>query len=533
MNFNKISMRPLIKLSSLAGACLLVVMVGCNDFLDQVNYTSAVEDSQYYNTLEECNTTTKVAYRFIDYSSWWETLNWRYLSGEASSDNAWLGNTEGAVAEFQEVGHYNISPGNVRNEAHWIMTYKSIGRFNSMMEGISRAPIDENSKKQFLAELKFLRAWCYFDAVRNWGGVPLVLKVYSPRVHLPRSTAEQVYQQIITDLKECAEILPKKSEYPPADIFRASKGAALTLLAKVYLYTENWPEAELAAEQVMNLGDYNLEPNFGTLWDYNYRNGVESIFEIQNASSASPDLPYNDFQKMLQASPDGGWRWFSVTSHLERAYKVQGDSIRLQWTINRHGLPVVGDPDKPVYNAGTRSQTKSGRYSRKHYVPVARRPANGRVALNNKILRFADVLLMHAEACAMQQKTDEALASLKRVRDRVNLTTDMTLQGWDLIWAVREDRRLELAFEGDRLYDLRRWKDENGQPYINSVFGPNGSFVKYNTEISTDSWELGNTGEPQNKGYNFDPDVHRLWPIPTSQIVASEGAVEQNYGYHN
>jgi hypothetical protein len=531
MNKQRFFMRPIQKLLSLAGMCVLAVASGCNDYLDQVRYTSEVEQSQYYNTVEECNASTKVAYRFIDYSTWWETLNWRFLSGEAASDNAWLGNTSGPTAEYLDVGHYTITPGNVRNEAHWIMTYKSIGRFNSIMEGITEAPIDEGNKKLFIAELKFLRAWCYFDLVRNWGGVPIVLKIYPPEVHLPRATAEEVYEQIVTDLTEASAILPKKPEYPSADKFRASKGAALTLLAKAYLYTEDWVNAELTAKQVMNLGDYDLEPAYGNLWSYTYRNGIESVFEIQNGSSASPNLPYNDFQKMINAAPDGGWTWYSISSNLEKAFKSEGDSVRLQWTINRHGLPVIGDPAKPSFNAGARNTTKSGRYSRKHYIPVAQRPANGRPALNNKILRFADVLLMHAEACAMQNKHSEALASLKRVRDRVNLTTNMSLTGWDLINAVRKDRRLELAFEGDRLYDLRRWKDETGQPYINSVFGPNGSFVKYNTIISTDSWELGNTRESQDKGIRFDPAIHRLWPIPNSQIISSEGAVDQNFGY--
>ncbi|HEX8041163.1 MAG TPA: RagB/SusD family nutrient uptake outer membrane protein [Chryseosolibacter sp.] len=524
-------MKPIRKVLSIAGVCALAVLGGCNDFLDQVRYTSEVEQSQYYNTVEECNASTKVAYRFIDYSSWWETLNWRFLSGEASSDNGWLGNTSSPNAEYLEVGHFTLGPGNVRNEAHWIMLYKSIGRFNSMIEGITNAPIDEGSKTQFIAELKFLRSWCYFDLVRNWGGVPIVLKIYTPDVHLPRSTAQEVYAQIVADLREAASVLPKKSEYPSADKFRASKGAALTLLAKTYLYMEDWANAELAAKQVIDLGDYDLEASYGTLWGYNYRNGIESIFEIQNGSSVSPNLPYNDFQKMINAAPDGGWTWYSISSDLENAFKSEGDSVRLQWTINRHGLPVAGDPDKPKFNAGTPIQSKSGRYSRKHYIPVAQRPANGRPALNDKILRFADVLLIHAEACAMQNKTAEALASLKRVRDRVGLTTDMSLTGWDLINAVRKDRRLELAFEGDRLYDLRRWKDESGQPYINSVFGPDGSFVKYNTEVSTDSWEVNNLREPQDKGIHFNPAVHLLWPIPTSQIIASEGAVTQNPGY--
>ena len=88
-----------------------------------------------------------------------------------------------------------------------------------------------------------------------------------------------------------------------------------------------------------------------------------------------------------------------------------------------------------------------------------------------------------------------------------------------------------MAYEGDRLYDIRRWKDENGKPVISSIMGPNGSFVKYNTEVSTDPYETKNTTEAQNKGFNFKEDTHMLWPIPANQILLSEGAMKQNFGY--
>jgi hypothetical protein len=107
----------------------------------------------------------------------------------------------------------------------------------------------------------------------------------------------------------------------------------------------------------------------------------------------------------------------------------------------------------------------------------------------------------------------------------------MDLSGWDLINAVRKERRMEMAFEGDRLYDLRRWKDQSGKPVIEDVFGPNGSFVKYNTQTSTDYYETNNTIEEQDKGIHFDPAVHLLWPIPNSEIVASGGVITQNPGY--
>lgn len=511
---------------SLAGA------TGCN--LDQAPYGSSIVSDEFYTSDEQCNSATQVAYRYINYSSWWEILNWRYLSGEASSDNGWIGNTYQSHPTYDAAAHFFIDAANDRNEAQWINLYKSIGRFNSTIEGISTAPIADAGKKQYIAELKFLRAWCYFDLVRNWGGVPLVLKVLPPNEHPGRASAQEVYGQIMNDLTESAGILPKKSAYAAPQRFRASRGAALALMAKISLYMEDWAKAENYAQSVINEGDYNLEPQFSDLWQYTYRMGQESIFEIMNGSSQVPALPYNEFAVVLNSAGDGGWGYYSVTSDLENAYKSEGDSIRLQWTINRHGLPVAGDPNAPSFDGRpfpAQAHSKSARFSRKHYVPKSQRPSNGRSALNDKIIRFADVLLIHAEACAMQQKSGLALASLKRVRDRVDLETDMSLTGWPLINAVRKERRLELAYEGDRLYDIRRWKDASGVPVINSLFGPNGSFVKYNTETSTDPFETGNTTEAQDKGAKYDPKIHSLWPIPASQVLLSEGAVKQNPGY--
>jgi starch-binding outer membrane protein, SusD/RagB family len=516
----------------------LLAVASCKkSFLDQPPYNASIVETQFYTTFDQCNSSTKVCYRYVDWDAWWQTQNWRFLSGEAASDNAWIGNTyQSTHASWDAVAHYTIDPGNDRAEGHWVMLYKSIGIWNSSIQGITKAPIDENSKKQFIAELKFLRAWSYFDLVRNWGGVPIVTEILAPTTHVARSSVKDVYDLIINDLKESANVLPRKSQYPAADRFRASKGAALALLAKTYLYAEDWVNAEATAKQIIDLEDYTLETAFGNLWSYTYKNGAESIFEIQNASSQQPALPANGYVVPMNSVADGGWGYISVTSDLENAFTSEGDSIRLQWTINRPGLPVAGDPNNTKFDgrgftgSGTAS-SKSARFSRKRYVPKAQRPANGLYALDDIILRFADVLLIHAEAAAMQNHTAEALSSLKRIRDRVSLPTNMTLTGWDLINAVRKERRLELALEGDRLYDLRRWKDQGGKPVINSILGPNGSFVKYNTQLSTDYWEVNNKTEPQNKGINFNPAIHLLWPIPNSEIIASEGAVEQNPGY--
>lgn len=523
--------------SFLISICIIVSLVafsGCKKSLLTVNNNdSNIESSLYFTDLQQCNTSTQVCYRFVDYDSWWQIYNWKFLSGEAASDNGWISNTyQSTHATYDAVAQYTLDAGNDRNEAMWIMRYKSIGIFNSAIEGIQGAPIDDGDKSKFISELKFLRAYCYFDLVRNYGGVPLVLKIYPADTHLPRNTVNEVYDQLITDLKEAASVLPKKSQYPASDKFRVSKGAALALLAKIYLYKEDWANAEVTAKQVMDLGDYSLETSFGDLWSYTYKNGQESIFEIQNASSSTPNLPSCPLY-LMNSTGDGGWGYYGVTSDLENAYLSEGDSIRMVWTINRQGKPVAGDPNNLSFDGRgyPANQSKSGRFCRKWYVPKSQRPSNGLYSRDDIILRFADVILIHAEACAMQNKNAEALASLKLIRDRVGLTTDMSLTGWDLINAVRKERRLELAFEGDRLYDLRRWKDQAGKHVIEDVLGPNGSFVKYNTETSTDYYETNNKLEPQDKGIHFNAAIHLLWPIPNSEIVASGGVVSQNPGY--
>lgn len=516
---------------ALAGTGLL--QTGCKKtFLDQQPYNNQIQVSQYFQTFDQCNTSVQVAYQYVLFNDWWQRQNGRFLFGEAATDNAWIGNTyQASHATWDACAWYTLDASNDRIEGHWVMTYKAIGIFNSTIEGIQgSAAVDDATKKKLIGELRFLRAYMYFDLVRNFGGVPLVTKTLSPSTRIPRSTDKEIYAFVINELKDVAPLLSQKSQYGAPDKFRASKGAALAMLAKAYLYTEDWANAETTAKQCMTLGDYTLETSFGNLWNYNYKNGAESVFEIQFNSQQTPSgIPDNKYITPMNSTADGGWGYISVTSDLENAFKSEADSIRLQWTINRHGVAVAGETSR-IFD-GRPSQSKSARFSRKRYVPVAQRPSNGRFGFNDLLIRYAEVLLIHAEACAMQDKAPDALASLKLIRDRVSLPTDLTLKGQALIDAVRKERRLELALEGERLYDIRRWKGTDGKPLINSIFGPNGSFVRYNTIVSTDVYEKSNTAEPQDKGKNFQPGKHNLWPIPAVEIAASEGVVTQNPGY--
>ncbi len=509
----------------------LGVIAGCKkDFLDQKANVSSVQSDTYYNSVSEVKDATTAQYAYIDNSDWWQEQWWRQVSGEAASDNEWIG-LNGGQGTAVQAAHYTLNPENDRVEAHWIMTYKSIYGFNATMQGIEKSTVDETVKSRSLAELKFLRAFQYWDLVRNWGDVPLITKTLSPTENTyTRTSAADVYKFIKQDLTDAIQVLPMKSEYDSSNKFRVSKGAAQALLAKIDLYTEDWAGAASMADQVINSGQYSLEPFFGNVWATTNYNGKESIFEIQyQYSSQYPNLG-NIFPTTSMSPAEAGWGYFTPTSDLENAFKAQGDSVRLNWTIMRNGFPVVGDAANPKFDA-VPAREKSARFNRKIYIPRGERTPNGRFSKDHIYLRLADVYLIKAEASAMLMQNAPALAALKVVRDRVGLTTDMGLSGWNLINAVRNERRLEMALEGDRLYDIRRWKDQSGQPVINSLMGPNGSFVKYNTQISTDPYETTNLNEPQNKGYEFVAGKHNLWPIPSKEIIASEGRITQNPGY--
>ena len=296
------------------------------------------------------------------------------------------------------------------------------------------------------------------------------------------------------------------------------------------MYTENWSEASELADQVISSGDFTLETEFGNIWSMTNYNGRESIFETQFQFSVQNPTIGNYFPTTAMSPAESGWGYFTPTSDLENAFKEQGDSVRLNWTIMRHNFPVAGDPANPKFDARPASE-KSARFNRKVYIPRAERTAGGRFSKDVIHLRLADVFLIKAEAAAMLMQSGPALAALTAVRDRVGLTTDRSLTDWTLIDAVRKERRLEMALEGDRLYDLRRWKDQSGVPLINKVMGPNGTFVIYNTNQSTDIYEKGNLNEAQNKGFSFVPGKHNLWPIPSKEIIASEGRILQNPGY--
>jgi hypothetical protein len=268
------------------GLSLSLGAQSCKTFLDVSPQGQQTTDN-YYSNADECKAAVMGCYALSDQDDWWKIDRSR-MFGDAGSDDAWKGNAiAGDQREFGDFARFFWLPNNEWFDNRYTFIFQAIGNCNASLVGIDKAPIDAALKQQLMGELKFIRAYNYFELVKGYGGVPLVLTPVSPAeaIAIPRATAAACYTQIIKDLQEAAAALPEKNARNSADKGRATKGAANAYLAKAYLFTEQWALCQTAAETVINSGQYNLNDEFSRVWNVNNPNGNESIFELNyNAS---------------------------------------------------------------------------------------------------------------------------------------------------------------------------------------------------------------------------------------------------------
>ncbi|MEJ7662039.1 MAG: RagB/SusD family nutrient uptake outer membrane protein [Hymenobacter sp.] len=279
-------------------------------------------------------------------------------------------------------------------------------------------------------------------------------------------------------------------------------------------------QAQQAAELVINSGQYSLG-DFDKVWSVGNPNGVESIFELNYNADQTFNLG-TYLTVVMRSRADNGWGFNTPTSNLENAFKQENDP-RQKWTIIKQGDNV--GPKTPTFdysNYDTKlSENESGRISRKMFLQLADRPSNegNHSPLNRIELRYADLLLMHAEASSKLEQDGKALTSLNLVRARANrlqpgTVLPRTSAGPALLNQIWLERRLELAMEGHRYYDLVR------QHRLVAVM------QAFNTSqaASTDPYDKGKVKDQIS-------DKNNLFPIPTPQLQLSSGAIAQNPGY--
>ncbi|MEM6864108.1 MAG: RagB/SusD family nutrient uptake outer membrane protein [Bacteroidota bacterium] len=467
---------------SLMALIVSVFFLGCDDFVEEVEIVdpTAEESGEDFQPIQFV---TGVYGRHTDFAYAFSFLG----ITEIISDNADKGSAPTDTgADKDQLDGLTHTPSSVSIRAMWTQWYKAIGRASLAIEFTeSFEPIDESLRTRLIGECKFLRALNYFWLVRSFGDVPL-----QDVDILNRAPVTEVYAFIEQDLMEAIEALPLKSDYAVQDLGRATQGAAQALLAKVLLYQEKWQEAADMANNVINSGEYDLEPDYATVWRASTENGIESIFELQGRGEiiAHGIQQYSSTQGAR--GPDGfGWGFNTPSEDLLNAFESEGDAIRRDATIIFAGETLF---DGRQINPGV----ENPRYNEKAYSSLNAGQGDG--DKNIRILRFAEILLIRAEALNELGQGDAALQPLNQVRTRVSLPEITSADQNTLRQAIWKERRLELAMEHDRWYDLLR---------------------------------QGRAAEVmQAVGKPFETGKHELYPIPNDQLIQTPD-MEQNPGW--
>ncbi|AQX04931.1 RagB/SusD family nutrient uptake outer membrane protein [Elizabethkingia meningoseptica] len=438
-------------------ASLLVTMgsitQGCkNDFLDVTpteNYT--VGDLENFNNdAGAASFVTSIYAKFLD----WDMSSFAWIGVTSiASDDADKGSSPGDTGSDKDIlDALTFTPTTPSFESLFSSNYQGINRCNQAILYIPQLDkANADLKTRLVGEAKFLRAFMYFTLVKSFGGVPLVDHVPADKneadnkMLLTRRSKEEIYAFIEKDLLEAADALPNKSSYTGVDIARASKGAAYALLAKVSLYQKKWDKALEYADKVTG---YSLTPVYIDQYKATGKFNQESIFEI-GGSGAVGGRGIQQYTQVQGARGAGGWGWgfATPTQGLFDAYTAEGDTERRDATIIQRGMTL--------YDGRQISATTDNKfYNYKAYSSNFTTQAQTDVSI--KYLRYAEVLLIKAEALNELGRTSEAIDLLNQVRTRAKIAATTASSQADVRQAIWKERRLELAFEHERWFDLVR-----------------------------------------------------------------------------
>jgi len=411
-------------------------------------------------------------------------VQFEYLLTEHRSDNTQSATLEGSKADFHR---YLVEPNNVQSEDYYQSMYEIIFRANNVLEYIEVA--DEANQAKYSAEAKFMRAYAYFNLVRLFGGVPLVTTVVGPTEEealFTRKSTEEIYQQIVEDLEAAIDGLDNTYKS------RASKAAAQGLLAKVYLTQDNrlYGLAAQLCQDIMGSGGFMLEPNFSDVFYSELNSEIIFAIEYQAGNALESQSFSSEFTSTFRQGREDGLNM--VNTNLVDDFATYG-GIRDSLSFVTFGTKNEVTKFLPEGHDLTTTPPSYG--------PNARNAGNDWI-----VLRYADVLLMHAEAIMAggTETTDPAaIDSYMAVRERAGF--DPIADRPSLL--TRDDllaeRRVELAFENHRFFDLIRFG------VADAVLGAHATTMGYG---SYNSRKL-------------------LLPIPSREINLSKGLLTQNPGY--
>ena len=503
-------------------AFVLIAFCACKkEFLDPNPY-NLYQPEQLYNK-KGLDGLLVGAYGMLDGqgisgASGWMVGATSWVYGDVVSDDAYKGTDAGDQPQMTEIELWASQPANTYFYYKWLSVYEGVARSNDVIKFAARVTdISEEERTNYMAQARFLRGHYHFDAKRNWNMVP-----YIDTATTSYTNTEDIWPNIEQDFLFAYENLPETQ----TDVGKANKWAAAAYLAKVYMFQNKWAEAKVLYDEIILNGKtsnnlkYALQPEFWKNFNANFENSSESVFSQQ--ASASGTIVAAAETSYELAYPYGGdfgcCGFYQPSQNLVNAFKVDANGLpmldgsynatdlkndqgitssepfapdnitpldaRLDWTVGRRGIPYYDWGPHPG-RSWIRDQQYAGPYSPKKHVyakadigSLTNAGSNHRqTAKNYNIIRYADVLLMAAEA-------EVEVGSLEKAREYVNIVRARAADPVSFVTdslgnpaanyeakpyllpfpdketarkAVRFERRLELAMEGHRFYDLVRW----------------------------------------------------------------------------
>ncbi len=406
----------------------------------------------------------------------------------------------GEITQFKSLS-YTASNANIAD--YYSACYKSIYFTNEALALVTALEDTDINKQKYLAEALFIRSVMYYRLAQAFGGVPFVDKVLAQNEKTPpRSTRSEIWQNVERDLNIAIPFLPtRQTLLGSSNEGRATQNAARAVLAKVHMYQENWSAALNLTSAIIASGDNSLNTPYDQIFTEVNEYNDESVFEVYCQENPAEQIYLGSQFAQIQGIrgiPNLGWGFNAPSQVLMDAYEP-GDP--------RKAASVIADGDT-LEGKKIRADANGYKFfNKKAYTKLSERGIYGRPPeaqgtwVNIRVIRYADVVLMHSEAALEMGNTNEALAKLEMVRARARggnntILPKITTSVIDELRAkIHQERRIELAMEWERFYDLVRWN------------------------------------EAKNVIPNFVQGKHELFPIPQTEIDKSEGILTQNPGY--
>ena len=457
-------------------AGILFATYSCNDYLD-VGVNNQLAIDEFYETDEDANQAVMAAYNILQWhvNIWGANWSSPYMVKTLPSDEGQAGGSgPGDQPAYVALDRLSFDATSGPVEGTWGVNYYGIYRCNLVIENV--AP-DSDFKKRAIAEARTLRAYYYLELVTLFGDVPLITtELEVEQYNQAKVNKSEVYAFIASELNAAIPELPNKSIYTQADRFRVTKGLAYALLGKAHLFQENWSESAAAFDAVIASGEYDLEPDFAKVFSQDGELGIESLFEAIYITTAGYDWGANSYPwgaagesnvhiQLMGAretsftgvdSLNNGWGFNYPSQKLWDAFINAGDEVRRKNTLmsEEEFIAAGGEVmETDVYDYQGFLRRKYGAYN-------GEGPGTGVFQVNYgtnwRLMRYADVLLMAAEAHYRTGNESQALIELNKIRTRAQLP-EITESGDALFEAIVTERQLELALEGNRYLDLIRW----------------------------------------------------------------------------